>query len=533
LENAAEFDRELVALAESVPAGQLGQLLALANRVGSTALAEYADRVAVQLEEVVVDYDADARERIDAARQLVQLMPESGEAASIVVEAIDLQMSPRTAEGLIAALGESRAENLAEVILEAAGTWTPAVRESAIRLLLSRPAWTKGLIIALENQRVRMSDLALDQRQALARHPDREVRDAATALMEAGGGLPNADRVAVIERYHEAVTGRGDIERGRALFKEHCSKCHRHGEMGVEIGPELTGMAVHPKEELLVHILDPSRSVEGNFRSYSVLTVEGRVLTGMLAGESRTTIELVDTQGKRETLPRADIDQLAASDKSVMPEGFENQISVSQMTDLLEFLTARGKYLPVDLRSAATLPSDRPMFYGGSGEVLELADWSMRKVGEVPFTLIRPAEGRVANVIMLYGPNGRVPPTLPRQVEFPVNAPARAIHMLGGVGGWNAKQPIEDGPAVMTVRLHYADGEREEHVLRDGVHFADYIGPFEVPESSLAFELRRGFQMRYLTLLPERPEAVIEKIELIKNDHPSSPITMAVTIESP
>ena len=39
----------------------------------------------------------------------------------------------------------------------------------------------------------------------------------------------------------------------------------------------------HPKHELLVHLIDPSRSVEGNYRVYSVLTTEGQALSGLLA----------------------------------------------------------------------------------------------------------------------------------------------------------------------------------------------------------------------------------------------------------
>ena len=301
--------------------------------------------------------------------------------------------------------------------------------------------------------------------------------------------------------------------------------------MGVEIGPELAGMAVHPKEELLIHILDPSRSVEGNFRSYTVLTAEGRVLTGMLAGESKTTVELIDTNAKRETIPRADIDQLTASAKSVMPEGFEAQLDVKAMTDLLEFLTTRGKYLQIDLRKLATLPSDRPMFYGADGEFLLFDDWGPKQFNGVPFSLLKPADGRVANIVMLYGPQGKVPPTLPRSVEFPVGGAVSAIHMLGGVGGWNAKAAIPDGPPVMNVKIHYADGTTEDQLLRDGVHFADYIGPFEVPESEAAFKVQRGFQVRYLKVVPKRQDAVIEKIELIKMRHPSSPITVAITLE--
>src|SRR4051795_4248610 len=103
-------------------------------------------------------------------------------------------------------------------------------------------------------------------------------------------------------------------------------------------------MAAHPRSELLIHILDPSRSVEGNFVQYTVSTTDGRVFNGLLASETKTSVELLDAEGKKQTLLREDIDELAASKKSVMPEGFEKQVPAQSIADLLQFLTQRGKY---------------------------------------------------------------------------------------------------------------------------------------------------------------------------------------------
>jgi putative membrane-bound dehydrogenase-like protein len=526
-------EEALLALADSLPPAELSQLVSLADRLGTVAFEAYADRVAQSLRTVLVDTDKSDEARMDAAKQLVALLPNRDGVVEDILATIDLQMAPDMATAIVQTLSASRSAKVAPSLVELLGGWTPTLRQSAIRLLLSRPEWTVELIAGLEAGTVNLSDLALDQRQALASHPNAEIRDAAKKMMAAGGGLPSPNRVAVIEKYSEATHNKGDSNRGRELFKEHCSKCHKHGDMGVEIGPELTGMAVHPKEELLIHVLDPSRSVEGNFRSYVVLTAEGRVLTGMLASESKTTIELIDTNAKRETVSRSDIEELNASTKSVMPEGFEDQLNIKAMTDLLEFLTTRGKYLPVDLRKIATLPTDRPMFYGAEGEVMMFEDWGPKQVDGVPFMLVKPDAGKVGNGIMLYGPTGKIPPTLPKQVEIPVGGPVGAIHMLGGVGGWSAQNARANGPAVMTVRVIYADGKEEDHILRDGVHFADYIGPFEVPESKQAFRLRNGFQIRYLKVTPARPTETVVKLELIKNQHNSSPITMAITLESP
>ena len=96
-----------------------------------------------------------------------------------------------------------------------------------------------------------------------------------------------------------------------------------------------------------MQILDPSRSVEGNFRSYTVVTGDGHVLTGVLANETKTSIDLLDSDSKQHTILRESIDRLDASSKSLMPDGFEKQISPESMADLLEFLSARGKYVSV------------------------------------------------------------------------------------------------------------------------------------------------------------------------------------------
>ena len=81
----------------------------------------------------------------------------------------------------------------------------------------------------------------------------------------------------------------------------------------------------------------------------------------------------------------------------------------------------------------------------------------------------------------------------------------------------------------MIVRLHYADGKVENHPLKNGIHFADYIRPIDVPGSKLAFRLR-GQQLRYLAVRPERTEP-IARIELVKGPDDTAPIVMAVTVE--
>ena len=309
----------------------------------------------------------------------------------------------------------------------------------------------------------------------------------------------------MVEAFLSTCQEVGDVARGREIFRQHCAKCHRHGDVGENIGPNLSGMAVHPKSELLVHILDPSRSVEGNFRLYSIVQTDGRLMSGMLAGESKTSLELIDTEGKKHALQRDDIAEIQASTKSMMPEGFEKTVSRIELVHLLEFLTYKGRYLPLDLRKTATIASDRGMFNDEAnvGEQLVFADWRPVEFQHVPFVLIDPQDGRVPNVILLHSPRGSIPPRMPKTARVLVNSTATAIHLLSGVGGW-CFPAIAEPTVSLTVRLHYQDGTHEDHAFYNGRDFADYIRRVDVPGSEFAFDLQ-GRQMRYLSFRPTAP----------------------------
>src|SRR5262249_31996108 len=119
-----------------------------------------------------------------------------------------------------------------------------------------------------------------------------------------------------------------------------------------------------------------------------------------------------------------------------------------------------------------------------------------------------------------------------KSVKLPCNSAARAIHLLGCVSGWGF--PIsEKGTVTVLVRLHYADGQTEDHALKNGEHFADYAGRPDVPKSEFAFSLAGGQQLRSLAVVPQRAETSAA-IEFVKGDEDvAAPVIMAVTVEKP
>jgi putative membrane-bound dehydrogenase-like protein len=505
----------------------------LAAAWGSKQGEKFGAEIAKSLAARVSDPAARVEDRVAAASELVGYRAADADLVKTLLDTVTPQSPPELGVGILRAVQASEAPGAAGLIVERFRGLTPAVRSAGIGVLLGRPEWTRVLLGAIDDGKIHLSDLSADQRQALAEHPDPRIRRDALAILKRGGALPSPDRQAVIEDLIGIVKEKGDPAAGKVVFANQCAKCHTHSGEGQAIGPDLTGMAVHPKEELLVHILDPSRSVEGNFRTYQVVTLDGQVIQGMLASESRTAVEVIDAEGRRHTVLRDDIDTLTASAKSLMPDGFEKQISRKEMTDLLEFMTQKGKYLPLPLDRVATVVSTKGMFYSEDAqqERLVLPDWKPRTVEGVPFVLTDPQGEKVPNVVLLNGPEGTIPPKMPKSVSLPCNTPARAIHLLSGISGWGF--PFNDEKTVsMTVRLHYAGGKTEDHELRNGEHFADYIRRVDVPGSKFAFLARGRQQVRFLTIEPKGKEA-IERIELIKGPDRTAPVVVAVTVELP
>lgn len=525
-------EASLLELLSKLPPASRGVLVNLATRWGSKALESHVAEIAKGFEAVASDDKAKDADRIAAAKQLVEFRKADAEPIATLAKLITPRTSAELANGLVEAIGTSDSAEADETLIASWPTLTPVVRQTALRALLARADWTKSLVAAFESGDIQLTDLSLEQKQALANHPDKELAARVKPLMAKGGGLPNPDRQKVIDELMPTIEKTGEVANGKAVFKKTCAKCHTHSGEGTKIGPDLTGMAVHPKHELIIHILDPSRSVEGNFRIYTVQTDDGKVFNGLLASESKTAIELIDVEAKKHTILRENIEELIASKKSLMPEGVEKMHTPTELRDLLEFLTARGKFLPLPLEKVATVSTATEMFHDGKHDEQKLifADWKPKIFEGVPFVLLDPQDGKAKNAIMLNGANGDKPPRMPQAVTLTCNAPAKAIHFLGGISGWGWPAS-EKGTTSVTVRIRYADGEVENHALLNGEHFADYIRRVDVPKSKFAFAVR-GQQVRYFTVFPKRLDK-IESIDLIKGRDVTSPVFLAVTVEGP
>jgi putative heme-binding domain-containing protein len=137
----------------------------------------------------------------------------------------------------------------------------------------------------------------------------------------------------------------GDSGRGEALFWSqavNCGKCHRIGERGTAIGPDLSTIGkLRPREDLLDSLLTPSRRIEPKYANFVAQTADGRSVTGILVKRDEKAIVLFDAEGKLITFAAENVEQLQPSRTSLMPEGQMAGLTAQQAADLLTYLVTR------------------------------------------------------------------------------------------------------------------------------------------------------------------------------------------------
>jgi putative membrane-bound dehydrogenase-like protein len=218
---------------------------------------------------------------------------------------------------------------------------SPSLRREIVDAVLARPARVQQLLDAIEKKQVLASHLEPAKLTLLRKHPDAKIRARADKLLK--------DQVApareeVIKNYQNAALERKpDAKAGKLVFKKVCAACHRLENEGIEVGPDLlSALANKTPETLVIDILDPSREVDPRYIEYVATLKDGRVVTGLIAAETASSVTLRRADKAEDTLLRSQIDTLQATAKSLMPEGLEMQLNPQELYDVIAYLLQVG-----------------------------------------------------------------------------------------------------------------------------------------------------------------------------------------------
>jgi putative heme-binding domain-containing protein len=135
----------------------------------------------------------------------------------------------------------------------------------------------------------------------------------------------------------------GSPAAGRPIFDKVCAACHRFGEIGNDVGPDLTTITSRFKRrDVLESILWPSKVISEQYKSEMFELKDGTVVSGVIVRESAAAV-FVRTAASPEKpvpVPKAQIANRAESTVSLMPPGLLDAYSQEEIANLLAFVMA-------------------------------------------------------------------------------------------------------------------------------------------------------------------------------------------------
>lgn len=285
----------------------------------------------------VADEKQPTGERIAAVRILS--LSNFAMAGETLGQLLQPQVDPHLQIAAANSLGQIDGGDVPKLLLAGWRSHSPGLRREIVDALLRSTDRVGSLLDALQSGTVLRSEIERDKKDLLLNHPKSELRDRAKKLL---AGDVDANRAKVIADYQSVLDVPGDVAKGKLLFQTKCSNCHQIAGVGHVVGPNLQSIVNKSPADLLIAILDPNREAQPNFATYVVETLDGKVLNGLLVGDTATSVTLRRAEAKEDVVLRSNIEMIVSNGKSLMPEGFEKDVSPAALADLLAYLKSLG-----------------------------------------------------------------------------------------------------------------------------------------------------------------------------------------------
>ncbi|WP_221389674.1 PVC-type heme-binding CxxCH protein [Dyadobacter sp. NIV53] len=161
------------------------------------------------------------------------------------------------------------------------------------------------------------------------KNPDQNVRVIASQFFPRNGKVLKTDFISRMS---------GNPKQGEKLFASNCAACHKHGENGADIGPDLT--EIHKKFDkaaLLDAIINPSANMVFGYESYTIVTKKNEIYFGFLLSDGPSVV-LKDASGQRHIIKSEQIKSREKMPLSLMPEPTALGLDEQDLADLTGYL---------------------------------------------------------------------------------------------------------------------------------------------------------------------------------------------------
>jgi putative heme-binding domain-containing protein len=281
---------------------------------------------------ILQDTLADANARRRALRSL--LTQRNEEVSSLLESMLDDPVLR-----LDALRGYAMVENASApaVLLGRYKQMSPELRRAVIETLATRKRYAQALLRAVKQENI--------PREEIPAHVARSLKNIlGDRFVEVFGDVRQlaADRTKLLAKYKRMITpvalSAADASRGRAVYRKTCAACHvLYGEGG-KIGPDLTGSNRANLDYILLNSVDPSYDVPDGYKMVVIQTVDGRIISGVIAEEDGTRVVLKTVDQPRIVIAKEDIEDRSVSPKSMMPDGQLQQMKRQEVIDLIKYL---------------------------------------------------------------------------------------------------------------------------------------------------------------------------------------------------
>jgi putative heme-binding domain-containing protein len=165
---------------------------------------------------------------------------------------------------------------------------------------------------------------------ALFNHPDQKTRILAGEFFTRSNGV----NISI----SQILNLKGQPENGQKLFDVHCINCHKMGEKGLEIGPDLKNIRKKfDKTGLTDAILNPNAAVTFGYEPVMIRTQADQIYSGFLLSEGETTV-IKDLEGNLSTVLTKEVVEKEILNTSLMPDPLGLGLGTQDIADIISYL---------------------------------------------------------------------------------------------------------------------------------------------------------------------------------------------------
>jgi putative heme-binding domain-containing protein len=337
-----------------------------------------------QLRKTLANKKSDLNSRKNAMNILVQ-----GKDQLIVPILLALLDEAPLRTAALKALSSFDSKEIPTAILSRIKAWQPSVQATAVATLCSRVAYAKTLLDAMQQGNIPRSYVTAVHVTQLQQLGDKKLLEKVGKVWGSIRQTP-AEKLKQIASLKKTLTpkhlAQADKSEGRVVYDKTCGQCHQLFGTGGKVGPDITGSNRKKLDYLLENMIDPNALVGKDYQAVSVVTVDGRVVTGLIKEENDTAVVL-QTVEDVVTVAKSDIEERSQTAQSIMPEGQLKTLSQKQIQDLIAYLQSD---------SQIPLPGQGPFYdvqkgivpgaiEGESLKVMKVTDGAIHMQGMSPF----------------------------------------------------------------------------------------------------------------------------------------------------